>query len=114
MTVRALASRCSHELRQGIARLFCARIGAGLVGATGPVDLARGDPRKTNARPFGAPDWTVTVPHVCGRACEGLPGRNYRGGSKQEKAHAEVYGAGAASKPRFAQSTFRGLSPCDK
>ena len=62
-------------------------VGAWLIGVAGSVDLACCYACQTDARPFGAPDRAISVPHGNRCAAEARPGRNNCCSEKQEGAH---------------------------
>jgi hypothetical protein len=59
-------------------------VGAGLIGPACAVHFPRSDPGDPKVRAFRAPDWTVAIPDMGGRAGKGLAGSDDRGGKKRK------------------------------
>lgn len=76
MAVRACANRPTNQSDQRITRSDRISFRARMAGLASAVDLASGDPRDPKAMPLCAPNWSVTVPNMRGRAGKGLTGRH--------------------------------------
>jgi hypothetical protein len=74
------AARPAQQTNQRVAGFYRRGRGAGLVGAACGIHFARRDSRDAEMRSLGAPDGSIAVPDMGGRASEGLPGSDDRGG----------------------------------
>lgn len=80
----AKTARRAQDRRERVACLFGGRIRAGLVSIAASVGLTRRDTGQTDARAFGTPHRTVTIPDCRGSAGEGLSGGDNRNRGEQE------------------------------
>ena len=107
MTCRDGAARPAQQAYQRITGFYRRGRGAGLIGAACAVHFARRDPRDAEMRSLGAPDGAIAVPDMGGRASEGLPCSDDRGG-KNDKHQESVNLAQRAAEPEDAADDIDG------
>lgn len=100
MTCRDGAARPAQQAYQRITGFYRRGRGAGLVGAACAIHFARRDPRDAEMRSLGAPDGAIAVPDMGGRAGEGLPGGDDRGGKNDEHRDGEPSAALGQTRER--------------
>lgn len=110
VAVRTAAARAPEESDQRVARLLRVCVRTRLIRSASAVDLASGNPRKTDARTLGAPHRAVTVPDSGRRALEDFAGRhngNSGGGGEEQDTHGCAYGALPAWRPARSRDRHR-------
>lgn len=83
MPFSARGDLIADEIDESSLRGFWIGIGAWMTGPAATIGFSGRNTRNAYARPFGAPDWPVSIPDTNGRAFESMTCRDDSGGEDQ-------------------------------